>query len=113
MAQGLRSAWKANRHWMAAGLIGAAVLFLLLMFLNWRSEQRGIAASRATGLSAVESWSRRSMWRTNSLIPAWPRRERARHVGQDYLVASPKNVAASSIGGMIGGVAGNVPPPAM
>jgi hypothetical protein len=112
MAQALRKAWKADRHCVAAGLLGAAVLFLLLVFMNWRSEQRGIAASRATGLSAVESWSTPSMWRTNSLIPSWPRRERAKHVGLDYLVASPKNVAASSIGGVIGGVAGNAPPPA-
>ena len=117
MTQALRSAWKANRHWVAAGVLGAAVLFLLLIFMNWRSEQRGIASSRATGLSAGESWSMQPMWRTNSLLPPWPRRQRARRVSVDYLTASPKNVAGSSmrgvIGGVIGGVAGNPPPPAL
>jgi hypothetical protein len=113
MTQTLRSAWKANRHWVAAGLLGATVLFLLLMFMSWRSEQRGIASSRATGLSAVNSWSMQSMWRTNSLLPPWPRRQRARRMSVDYLVASPKNVAGSSTRGVIGGVAGNLPPAAL
>jgi hypothetical protein len=108
MAQTLRSVWKANRHRVAAGFLGATFLFLLLIFVSWRDEQRGIAASRATGLSAVESWSTRSMWRTGSLLPSWPQGERVSHVGLDYATASPK-FTAGSMGGVIGGVAGTPP----
>jgi Domain of unknown function (DUF4349) len=95
------------------------------MFMSWRSEQRGIAgiaASRATGLSAEESWGTQSMWRKNSFLPirhidggiaSSRRREPGRRLGVDYLTASPKNVSGSSMGGVIGGVAGNPPPPAI
>jgi hypothetical protein len=67
MTQPLRSAWKANRHWVAEGFFGATALFLLLMVMSWRDEQHGIAVSRATGLSAGESWSTQSMWRKEFL----------------------------------------------
>jgi hypothetical protein len=113
MAQALRSAWKANRHWVAVGFLGATVLFLLLMFMNWRSQQRGIESSRATGLSAVNSWSTQSQWRTNSLLPSWPRRERAKRVDVNYLTPSPRRGAGGSMGGVLGGVAGNPPPLAL
>jgi len=113
MVQTLRSAWKANRHWVAAALLGATALFLLLIFISWRNEQRGIASSRATGLAAVNSWSMQSMWRSSPLLPPWPRRERVRPVGVDYLTPSPKILAGSSrrgvIGGVIGGVGGTPP----
>lgn len=116
MLQTIRTAWKANRHWVAAGFLGATALFLLLIFMNWRNEQRGIASSRATGLAAVNSWSVQSMWRSSPLLP-WRQRERVRSVGVDYLTPSPKLVAGSSmrgvIGGVIGGVGGNPPPPAV
>jgi hypothetical protein len=72
MTQALRSAWKANRHWVAAGFLGATALFLLLIFMSWRSEQRGIAMNRATGLSGGDSWNTQSMWGANSLLPSWP-----------------------------------------
>jgi len=52
------------------------------------------------------------MWRSNPLLPPWPRREYAGRPGVDYVTASPKNVMGSSLGGVIGGVAGNPPPPA-
>jgi hypothetical protein len=113
MAEALRSAWKGNRHWVAAGFLGATVLFLLVMFVSSRNLERGIESSRATGLSSGSAWSTQSMWRTNSFLSSWPRRERARGVGIDYLTPSPKNVARNSTGGVIGGVAGNAPPPAL
>jgi hypothetical protein len=53
------------------------------------------------------------MWRSNPLLPPWPRREYARRPGVDYVTASPKNVMGSSLGGVIEGVAGNPPPPAL
>jgi hypothetical protein len=52
MAQTVRTAWNANR-WLATGLLASTGLFLLLMFVNWRNERRGIAAQRATGLDAI------------------------------------------------------------
>ena len=61
------------------------------------------------------------MWRTNSFMPirhidggiaSSRRREPARPVGLDYLTPLPKNVTGSSMGGVIGGMAGNAPPPA-
>jgi len=117
MAQTLRTAWKANRHWVAAGFLGATALFLLLIFMSWRNAQREIASSRATGLAAVNSWSMQSTWRSSPRLPLWPRREFVRPVGVDYLTPSPKIVAGSSMGGVnggvIGGVAGNPPPPAL
>ena len=112
MLQTLRTAWKANRHWVAAGFLGATTLFLLLIFINRRNEQRGIASSRATGLAAVNSGSTQSMWRSSPLL-AWRQRERVRPVGVDYLTPSPKLVAGSSMRGVIGGVGGNPPPPAL
>jgi Domain of unknown function (DUF4349) len=105
MTQALRSAWKANRHWVAAGFLGATALFLLLIFTSWRNEQRGIASSKATGLSAVEPWSMQLMWSGNSLLPPWSRRERARRIGVDHVTPSPKRAA----GGSMGVVAENAP----
>jgi len=113
MSQPLRSAWKTNRHRVGAGILCATVFFLLLMFMNWRNERRGISVDSATDLSAVNSWSTQSQWRTNSLLPSWPRGERARRVGFDYLTPSPSHGAGGSMGGVIGGVAGNPPPPAL
>ena len=104
-----RTAWKARRHWVAAGFLGATVLFLLLMFMNWRNQERGIESSRATGLSSGSAWSTQSMWRANSLLPSLQRSERARRVSVDYLTALSKR-AGGSMGGVIGGVAGNPPP---
>jgi hypothetical protein len=110
MAQALRSAWKANRHWVAAGFLVSTVLFLRLIFISWRHEQRGIASSRATGLSAGESWSTQSMWRSSSLLP-WPRKERiVRRLNVDHLTASPIGLSGGSMGGVIGGVGGTPPP---
>ena len=108
MAQTLQSAWKANRHWVAAGFLGATALFLLLIFMSWRSEQRGIAISRATGLSAADSWSTQSMWGATSLLPSWPRKDRGTRISVDY-VTSPKRAAGGSMGGAIDGVPRNAP----
>jgi hypothetical protein len=51
MAHAMRSAWNARRHGMAAGFLLSTGPFLLLIILNWRSEQRGINQLRATGFS--------------------------------------------------------------
>jgi len=105
----VRTAWKARQPWLAAGFLGATVLFVLLMFVNWRNQERGIESSRATGLSSDSAWSMQSMWRTRSLLPSWLRSERAGPVGVDYLTALPKHLVGGSMGGAIGGVAGNPP----
>src|SRR5260370_22388007 len=61
MVHAMRSAWNAHRHWLAAVFLFSTSLFLLLIILNWRSEQRGISQQSATGLSAT-TWDTRSMW---------------------------------------------------
>jgi hypothetical protein len=71
MAHAVRMAWRAHRHWVAAGFLLSTSLFLLLVFLNWRSEQLGISQQRATGLSATTAttWDLGSKWSQRSLLP--------------------------------------------
>lgn len=95
MAHAVRNAWKANRHWVAAGFLASTSLFLLLIFLTWRNERRGIEQSRATGLSAATTWDLRSQWSGRSILPASFSRKQARSV--DY--------ASGVAGGVPGGVA--------
>ncbi len=61
MAPTKRMAWNAKRHWLAAGFLASTSLFMLLIFVNWRNERRGIASERATGLSST-AWGPTSMW---------------------------------------------------
>jgi len=68
MVHAMRSAWNAHRHWLAAGFLFSTSLFLLLIILNWRSEQRGINQQSATGLSAT-TWDTRSMWSQRNVLP--------------------------------------------
>lgn len=101
MAQVVRTAWSTSRHWLAAGFLTSTILFLLLMFMNWRNEHRGIASQRATGLSAsVDS---ASTWQEKSIVP-WSRRETRARTGMDSLSASPGGAS----GGVLGGVPGSV-----
>jgi Domain of unknown function (DUF4349) len=110
MTQALRTEWKPNRYRVAAALLGATVLFLLLMSMRRSQQDGGIASSR---LAPVDSWSVQSMWRSSPLLP-WPRREHiARRLNVDYVTASPKGLRGSSMGGVIGGVGGTPPPAAV
>src|SRR5262249_27005681 len=93
MTLAVANAWKTNRHWMAVGFLASTSLFLLLIFLSWRNERRGIEQSRATGLSATATWDVRSQWSARSILPVSLSRKRARSV--DY--------ARSTTGGVIGG----------
>src|SRR5713101_890189 len=68
MVHAMRSAWNAHRHWLAAGFLFSTSLFLLLIILNWRSEQRGVSQQSATGLSAT-TWDTRSMWSQRNVLP--------------------------------------------
>lgn len=68
MAHAMRRAWNAHRHWLAAGFLFSTSLFLLLIILNWRSEQRGINQQRATGLSAT-TLDMRSAWSQRTFLP--------------------------------------------
>src|SRR5580765_5128421 len=68
MVHAMRSAWNAHRHWLAAGFLVSTCLFLLLIILNWRSEQRGINQQSATGLSAT-TWDTRSAWSQRNVLP--------------------------------------------
>ena len=75
MARAVRIAWKANRHWLAAGFLASTSLFLLLIFVNWRNANRGFATQRATGL-ASKAWDIRSQWASMSILPVSRQRER-------------------------------------
>jgi hypothetical protein len=88
MAHAMRSALNTHRHWLAAGFLFSTGLFLLLIILNWRSEQRGINQQRATGLSAT-TWDMRSSWSERTVLP--PSKQSAR-MGMDN--------ASGIIGGM-------------
>jgi hypothetical protein len=77
MMQSVRSAWKGNRHWVAAGFLASTSLFLLLLFIQQRNEFRGIATSRATGLSAVAGDFSPPWWQ-KSKLPVYRRRPQAR-----------------------------------
>lgn len=95
MAQALRRVWKANRHWVAAGFLGSTSFFLLLMFLNWRSEQLGIAMQEATGLAATR-WDSLTMRRQESILPPFHPRKQVRAI----------RYASGTIGGVVGGLGG-------
>jgi hypothetical protein len=95
MAHVVPIAWKANRHWVAAGFLASTGLFLLLIFVTWRNELRGIEQSRVTGLSAITTWDLRSQWSGGNILPVSFSRNRARSV--DY--------ARVGVGGEPGGVA--------
>ena len=68
MVHAMGSAWNAHRHRLVAGFLFSTSLFLLLIILNWRSEQRGINQQSATGLSAT-TWDTRSMWSQRNVLP--------------------------------------------
>ena len=102
MAQALRTAWNASRHWLATGFLASTILFLLLMFINWRNEHRGIASQKATGLTSV-SVDAASAWHQKSILP-WSSSERHVRSGLDSISGSPGGV----IGGVLGGVPGSV-----
>jgi hypothetical protein len=95
MVQSFRTTWNANRHWVAAGFLAATSLFLLLMYLNWRNELRGITAQQATGLSAV-TWSPQSRLLQKSILPRFSSERLAR-------------VDVARLGGSLGGVTRGVP----
>src|SRR3974377_1368317 len=81
MAHGVRNAWKANRHWVAAGFLASTSLFLLFIFLTWRNERRGIEQSRATGASAATPTSdSRSQWSVRIMLPTSFARKQTRSV---------------------------------
>src|SRR5712691_3993675 len=98
MAQAVRTAWKASRHWLATGFLASTILFLFLMFMNWQNEHRGIALQKATGLTSI-SVDSASAWHQKSILP-WSAERQVRS-GQDSF--------SGSSGGMIGGVLGGVP----
>jgi hypothetical protein len=102
MAQAVRTAWNASRHWLVTGFLASTILFLLLMFINWRNEYRGIASQKATGLASV-SVDSASAWHQKSILP-WSSTERHVRSGLDSISGSP----SSMTGGVLGGVPGSV-----
>jgi hypothetical protein len=92
MEKSVRTAWNANRHWLAAGFLASTSLFMLLIFVNWRDKQFGIAMQKETGLAGT-AWDSSSMWREKSILPSFRPRRLAR---TDY--------AHGTVGGVVGGV---------
>lgn len=92
MAHAARTAWNANRHWVAAAFLASTSLFLLLIYVTWQNERRGIDQI-ATGPSSSTRDSR-SHWSQRSLLPLSRFRQRVRMV--DY--------ALGMVGGVVGGV---------
>jgi len=78
MAQAVRRAWNASRHWLATGFLACTILFLLLMFMNWQNEHRGIALQKATGLTSI-SMESASAWHQKSILP-WSSNRTARTI---------------------------------
>ncbi|MBZ5627950.1 MAG: DUF4349 domain-containing protein [Acidobacteriia bacterium] len=99
----LQSAWRSNRHWLAAGFLLASTLYVLLTFLNWREHRRGIAQSAGAGLGATAQWEPISLWQQRSVLPSFPRR----HVNQSAGYYQ-KGVVGGVPGGIRGGVVGGV-----
>src|SRR2546429_10007121 len=90
MAQAVRTAWNASRHWLATGFLASTILFLLLMFINWRNEHRGIASQKATGLTSV-SVDSASVWHQKSILP-WSSTERHVRSGLDSIRSEERRV---------------------
>jgi hypothetical protein len=85
MAQKIRMAWNANRHWVAVGFLASTCLFVLLMFVNWRDQRRGIAAQKATGLASI-AWEPTSMWQHQNILPSFLAKQKTRSV--DHLAGT-------------------------
>jgi hypothetical protein len=94
MAQAVRTAWNASRHWLATGFLASTILFLLLMFMNRQNEHRRIASQKAAGLASI-SVDSASAWHQKSILPWF---STGRHV------RSGLESISGSAGGMIGGV---------
>ena len=90
-----RTAWNVNRPWLAAGFLASTSLFVLLMFVNWRNQGRGIAAQKTTGLASV-ALEPTSMWQLQNILPSSRTSQQAQS-GMDHLA------------GTVGGVPGVVP----
>jgi hypothetical protein len=103
MAQTMRMAWNAKRHWAAAGFLASTSLFLLLVLVSWHNERRGIASQRATGLSST-AWGPTSMWQQQNIVPSSLARQQAR-TGMDHL-GSTLGVVAGGVPGAAAGVSG-------
>jgi len=73
MIQYIRSAWNVNRHRLATGFLAFATLFFFITFVQHRNKERGLATSRATGLSALDAV--QPMAATNN-FKVWPRHTR-------------------------------------
>lgn len=94
MVQVVRTAWSANRHWLAAGFLASTSLFLLLMFMTWSNERRGIEAQRATGL-ATSVWYRPLLSQRKSILSSFRSKEDAQKgMDNDY----------DKVGGVPGGI---------
>src|SRR5271169_4383083 len=57
-----RTTWPKRLLLLVGGLVVFVLLFVVAVRITVSELFRGIASSKATGLSAIESWDTRSMW---------------------------------------------------
>lgn len=82
MAQSLRTAWYANRHWLAAGFLASTFLFLLLTFFNWRTDRRASDEHQGLGLVATTGQPA-ALWRHVDSL-AWLYRKQQARTAMSY-----------------------------
>lgn len=63
-----RSSWPKRILLLTAGLVAFSFLFVVALRITVIELYRGIATSRATGLSAISPWDARSMWATAPML---------------------------------------------
>lgn len=59
--------WKKRFLLLPAGLLGFLLLFVVAVRITVMEVFRGIASSKATGLSAISDWDERSMWSSGGI----------------------------------------------
>src|SRR5690348_5416649 len=100
----LRTAWKANRHWLAAGFLLATALFLIFIYVNVQDTFRGVAENKTTYLRSIAD-------SPVSLFVPGMRRAALAEIAEtraSYQRSAP-SAAPAALGGVIGGIVGGVP----
>jgi hypothetical protein len=93
MINAIRTAWNENRHRLSTAFLAFFSVFLFVTYMHHRNIEKGIATSRATGLSSVDNT--QSMWRESS-FSLWPQPQEVEPQGLDSLTGS----AGASLGGV-------------
>lgn len=66
MIKYIRTALNVDRHRLATGFLALLILFFFITFVHHRNRERGIATSKATGLSGLDTMWHQPMAATNN-----------------------------------------------